>query len=152
MKRVQKIWICLTILCLCVIFGHSLMPASVSGKESFGIFEWLNRFLPWLTHHLVRKIAHFSAFAVLGAFLTGSFWYFKDFRLRRPLCCSLLAAFVDETIQLFVTGRSGQISDMWLDLSGALFGTITLWLILRYRKQKACKKKLDTSSCVDNLN
>ena len=34
--------------------------------------------------------------------------------------------FVDETIQLFVEGRSGQVSDVWLDLAGALCGLLGL--------------------------
>ena len=32
--------------------------------------------------------------------------------------------FVDETLQLFTEGRSGQISDVWLDMAGALTGTV----------------------------
>ncbi len=136
MKKQQKIWIFLTVLCLCVIFGHSMMPASVSHQESASIFSRLGKLFPWLTHHLLRKLAHFSAFAMLGALLTGCFWHFKSFHLLKPLCCSLLAAFLDETIQLFVTGRSGQISDMWIDISGAAFGSIAIWLFLRYRKKK----------------
>lgn len=32
--------------------------------------------------------------------------------------------FLDETIQLFTEGRSGQISDVWLDMAGALTGTL----------------------------
>lgn len=42
----------------------------------------------------------------------------------------LAVPFADETIQLFVEGRSGQISDVWLDLAGALTGTM-LYLTLR---------------------
>ena len=38
--------------------------------------------------------------------------------------------FLDETIQLFTEGRSGQISDVWLDMAGALTGTV-LYLAAR---------------------
>ncbi|MDD5833249.1 MAG: VanZ family protein [Clostridiales bacterium] len=35
----------------------------------------------------------------------------------------LLTALTDETIQLFVEGRSGQITDVWIDFAGVCFGT-----------------------------
>ena len=37
--------------------------------------------------------------------------------------------FTDETIQLFVEGRSGQIGDVWLDMSGVLAGFLIVKLI-----------------------
>ena len=39
--------------------------------------------------------------------------------------------FIDETIQLFTEGRSGQISDVWLDMAGVLTGT-ALYLTVRW--------------------
>ena len=44
-------------------------------------------------------------------------------RVLLQLFLSVFRPFVDETIQLFTPGRSGQISDVWLDMSGVLFGT-----------------------------
>lgn len=132
----KRIWLCLTFVWLCVIFGHSLMPASLSQEESLGVFAWLGKLLPWLTHHLLRKMAHFSAFAILGGLLTGTLLQFQ----KSPVCAVVLAffaAFADETIQLFVAGRSGQISDVWIDLAGASFAVVLLWL-LRLLK-RTCK-------------
>ena len=46
------------------------------------------------------------------------------------------AALCDETIQLFVPGRSGQIADVWLDTAGYLTGALLTLLIFRLcRKQ-----------------
>ncbi len=42
----------------------------------------------------------------------------------------MLVAAMDETIQLFVSGRSGQITDVLLDSVGALVG-IAIVLIIR---------------------
>ena len=72
---------------------------------------------------------HFLIFAATGRHL-------KSAESRRgtlahvigPGFC-LLVASVDETIQLFVSGRSGQVSDVVLDFVGALCG-ITLLLII----------------------
>ena len=41
-----------------------------------------------------------------------------------------IVSLLDETIQLFTEGRSGQISDVWLDMAGALTGTV-LYLAAR---------------------
>lgn len=43
----------------------------------------------------------------------------------------MTTAFLDETIQLFVPGRSGQISDVWVDLLGAAVGIVlaTVWIV-----------------------
>ena len=111
------------------------MPAAVSNSESLGVLSVLRTVFPWLTNHLVRKMAHFSAFAVLGVLWTGTFRNAKNFTLFKPLGLCLLAAVTDETIQLFVTGRSGQLSDVWLDFSGALCGTLLFWLICKLRKR-----------------
>ncbi len=133
-QRRFRLWLILSIAWLCVIFGHSLMPASLSDGESRGIFAWLHQFFPWLTHHLLRKLAHFSAFAVLGGLLTATFLQTARFSLFKPVGCALAAALMDETIQLFVEGRSGQVSDIWIDLSGALCAALLVWLIKGRRK------------------
>ena len=129
----NKLFTCLSLLWLCVIFGHSLMPAEVSSSESLGVLAWLIKIFPWLTHHLLRKLAHFSAFAILGGLLTGAM---RPEKLPiQPVKFAFFAAFVDETIQLFVEGRSGQISDMWIDLSGAVCGALIAYLLLKMRKK-----------------
>ena len=47
--------------------------------------------------------------------------------IRKPGLAAELAflvPFVDETIQLFVDGRSGQVDDVWLDLCGVVCGLV----------------------------
>ena len=48
----------------------------------------------------------------------------------------LLVPFVDETIQLFVPGRSGQISDVWLDMAGGAAGFLAAFLLEQYKMRK----------------
>ena len=48
-----------------------------------------------------------------------------------PLLLGLLTALCDETIQLFVEGRSGQISDVWLDAAGIATGALLIWIFRR---------------------
>jgi VanZ family protein len=47
----------------------------------------------------------------------------------------LTVAFLDETIQLFVPGRSGKIVDVWIDLAGFSF-TMGIVLLITRKKRK----------------
>ena len=136
MTRKKKIFLILTVVWLCFIFGHSMMPASTSHKESSALLQWLQQFLPFLSHKLLRKLAHFSIFAVLGALLYGLFRQYERFHLLKPIGAALCGAFTDETIQLFVPGRSGQVSDIWIDLSGAACMIFIVHLAAKITKQK----------------
>ena len=133
MTRRRVFW-ALTALWLLFIWGHSLMPASVSKEESHHWLALLQTWLPWLTDYLIRKAAHFTEYAVLGALLFGA----ADTRygLWFPPCFGVLAALADETVQLFAAGRSGQVSDVWLDLAGFLAGWILIALISLIRKKR----------------
>lgn len=137
----------LTLLWLGVIWGHSLQPAAVSSQESGAVLSGLSALLealclpPFLTETLVRKGAHMAEYLVLAALLTGSLRN-RD-RTGRGLCAgvlsaSLFCALIDETIQLFVEGRAGKVSDIWVDLGGAALGFLlalaagVLWRKKRY--------------------
>lgn len=106
--------------CLCVgfIFYNSSLPAVESSNVSEGItykiYEFLNLNIDFHTFHVfIRKLAHFTEYFGLGIFA----YYAFDFKLTLILC--FIVACFDETIQLFVTGRSGQISDVFLDSMGS---------------------------------
>ena len=136
----------LLIVYVCVIYGHSLTPADLSCQESGfvlrvcrGVLAGLGLESAWLTEHMVRKTAHFVEYAGLGVLLAVNFRPWKGAgrpapcgfwtRIRGALELALAVPVVDETIQLFVEGRSGQISDVWLDMSGALCGLAAACLL-----------------------
>lgn len=129
------LWFLLSVLWLAVIFMQSAKTATVSSTESRGILAVLQNIFPCLTHHLLRKLAHFFAFALLGVLFTNTYRHTRNFLLLKPLSSGLFAALCDETLQLFVEGRSGQISDVWLDFSGVVCGTLLVLLICRLRKK-----------------
>ena len=52
-----------------------------------------------------------------------------------------LAALCDETIQLFVPGRSGQITDVWLDTAGYLTGALLTLLIFFLCRKRPKQRK-----------
>lgn len=131
----RKRWIlplALVLLWLCVIWSNSMKPAVVSAEMSGGVLTWLVEtfpFLSWVGEHLLRKLAHFSEFGLLGMLLT---WLFLELRtagyhrFTMPLLCAMLSAAVDETIQLFPEGRSSEVVDVWIDTAGAAVGILVL--------------------------
>lgn len=89
----------------------------------------------------VRKAAHASEYAVLGASLVATCWQVRMFVLERSgdheganlrraakgqfaigFASSVLYAASDELHQLFVDGRSGQLGDVLIDAGGSLIG------------------------------
>lgn len=73
----------------------------------------------------VRKSAHFTEYMVLGILWTIC-W---NGRKRRSFLCGSLYAVTDEVHQLFVDGRSCQITDMLLDSIGVGAGIFFLWIV-----------------------
>ncbi len=128
-----------------IIFYLSAQPAQESSELSSVVMHWLLDFVEnWLTinasffHLVVRKGAHLSAYfilAVLTMYAIGSSFSLGKFlshRIRAGLAfviCVLYAA-SDEIHQLFVPGRSGQISDVGIDAFGALLG-ISVYMIVQ---------------------
>jgi len=137
----KNIFVGAVLLWICIIFSFSLQPAEVSQDLSSGLGRvLLEQFFPEVLesaedsamerleflHFLLRKAAHFTEYFVLGVLVTIALRKFAWKRnAHRNLVVIILCALVasmDETIQLFVSGRSGQVSDVLLDCTGALAG------------------------------
>lgn len=127
--------------CIWFIFSNSLQIAEVSEGSSgrvLGLMRGILRRLGLpgaadrLTMHIVRKLAHFSEYMLEGFLLMLCLRVYTRHLLRHlswPILGGLLTALTDETIQLFVPGRSGQVTDVWIDFSGVLTG-LAVGLIL----------------------
>ena len=148
MKRKDKILTIIIILWLCLIFGHSMMPGSVSSMESGFFTDIILKIFPSLENaenvgHLVRKAAHFTEFMILACLLSVRIYDLSGQFLKRlavVAASGLFAAFIDETIQIFVEGRGSSVTDMWVDFAGVLTGSlITLGLIGLIRKRSGRK-------------
>lgn len=122
----------LLLVCLTFIWGNSLLPGEISGAIS----DWVKELLSLLFSQeggdssggwLVRKLAHFTEFACLGAVLS---WRFA-MKGRHPFCAWLAgtaAAGVDETIQLFVPDRGPGLRDVAIDSCGVAAGLLLFYL------------------------
>ena len=135
LKKRKQICTALVILNLAFIWGNSLMNGTQSGNLSGGIMEWINSILgldeagAQLLHLLIRKAAHFTEFACLGALLA---WRCRLTEERHgilfPSLLAMAAALVDESIQLITPDRGPSLTDVWIDTSGALAGILMLTL------------------------
>ena len=89
-KRSFRIYLILTLFWTAGIFLHSAMPAAASNAESGGVLAVVQMILPWITHGVLRKAAHFLEFAVLGILLTGTFHGARNFTLAKPMLFAVL--------------------------------------------------------------
>ncbi len=133
----------LLVCCLVFIWGNSLLPGEISGAIS----DWVGQILSHIFGSTgedtpsgipLRKIAHFTEFAVLGALLG---WHHG--MLGKPkyqgFFLGAAAALVDETIQVFVPHRGPSIFDVCIDSSGVLTGMILFCLGHTYLKRRPSK-------------
>ncbi len=150
----QKRWIAvisvLIALTLAFIWYNSIQSIPESQARSLDLMAILKAILEPLvgegriTDHFVRKAAHFTEFAMLGAELRLLFLLLGFGPVQghaNALFAALAAAVVDETIQYFYD-RGSLVLDVVLDFCGAFFGALVLLLIAlaaqgrRKRKQR----------------
>jgi len=144
-KQVDYIRWIPSILWMVFIFYLSHQGAGRSSALSSGITETLHdiitTILPWLNleldffHFLVRKSAHFTAYMILGIFVSHAMKP-KDLKSHGItfLFCMLYAV-SDEFHQIFIPGRSGELRDVLIDSAGALTGILIL-LSITYTKSR----------------
>jgi len=131
--RMRLCVICLLLL-LTFIWGNSLLPGVSSGTLSDSVKMLLQKLFPFLFSGtgddgggLLRKLAHFSEFALLSICLC---WLFAMLRSRLTeqippvLLCGIAAACIDETIQRFISGRNGNLTDVGIDSAGIITGIL----------------------------
>ena len=161
-KRHVAPWLVLVVVWLAFIWGHSLVPGAASRGESSRVlvvlrpaFEAAGVTSTHTMTFVIRKTAHFLEYLVLGLVcgrarteLMGQgrrscfpaskarTWQLSSGELRLVLLTVIIgcvAPVVDETIQVFVPGRSSQLRDVAIDLCGVLLGTILAAALRRAR-------------------
>ena len=94
--------------------------------------------------HPVRKTAHATEYALLGILAAGA--CITPQRKGRdmvlvPWGIATAYAATDEFHQLFVSGRSGQITDVLIDSGGALVGLLVLYVVRGLMENRKRMKK-----------
>lgn len=92
-----------------------------------------------LYHGVIRKFAHFFEYGVLAflawrAFAGSSKWILANKPAAAAFATALLIATMDETYQSFDPSRTGSVTDVLIDLSGAAAALLTVRLVYGYCK------------------
>ena len=147
--------ICIIVLC-CKIFALSSQDGGVSAGTSRQFTEILLKTLGLecndrtieIINPVIRKVAHFSVYMLLG-FLTmctcETFKWQKVYKFDFSTMFAFVFACSDELHQRLVPGRSGEFADVCLDTVGAMLGVFIVLAIalicVRIKKKKANKPK-----------
>lgn len=134
------------------IFSFSAQPASQSNNLSQGItkviIEIVSEMIPFSVeasttadivmqfNHLIRKLAHGGIYFVLGVLVIKALNGVRGLGLKKiifALVFCIVYAISDEVHQLFVPGRSGQVSDVMIDTIGAALGIIMYVFVNRLK-------------------
>mgnify|MGYP005790170019 CR=1 FL=1 len=88
--------------------------------------------------HIVRKVAHFSIYALLGFLLMGlasTYNICNKKKIILSLIVGILYASLDEFHQSFIPGRTALVTDVLIDTAGTTTGIIIMWLIIKFYKK-----------------
>lgn len=91
---------------------------------------------------IIRKIAHFSLYTIVGILLMSLACTYEFTEFKRggiSFLIGLMYACLDELHQFFISERSAQITDVMIDSMGVLFGILLVMLIYKIytsRKEK----------------
>ena len=153
-KTIAGLLLCmLSAVAVIFIFSNSLQPAAVSGG---GLLEKVNAFfaragLPGISEKLLRKTAHICEFGLLGLLTSGAAACLSRVGKRGyliSLASCIAVAGADEIIQYFVPGRACRFTDVLIDTSGAVLGTLAVAAVVRLsvgRKKRVQQKTPDDS-------
>lgn len=139
LKIARIIMTALSVAAIGFIFSNSMMNADNSAMESSTVMELINRVLrsinsDWsIDEFTVRKLAHFTEFAMLGALLTVTAYLYIGKRLKSfiiGVAAGTATAVVDELIQTLSEGRSCEIRDMLIDASGVVTAAVVTVLMI----------------------
>ena len=146
-KRKFFLYLSFVLIWMGVIFGFSAQKSDQSDETSLGVgriiaeifvadfdampedeqFELIDG---WNT--VIRKMAHFCEYAVLGIFVVMLLLQVKISKRKTVmigiLICALYAV-TDEVHQYFVPGRACQIRDVCIDSAGAAAGILLVTII-----------------------
>jgi len=122
-------------------FTNFILHHFIKGYDSFTLER--QKEVHDLVSHIVRKCAHFSAYASLGfctSFAVGKRKLFSFGSLISWGICILYAC-SDEYHQSFVPGRSCELRDVIIDSSGALTGLLVSMIMMLIIAKISSRKK-----------
>ncbi|MGN1416570.1 MAG: VanZ family protein [Oscillospiraceae bacterium] len=139
--------------CIVLIGAAIFLFSSQDGTESSGLSTKVTRIISGIIFRrfdsmpaaqqdfivselnpFVRKLAHFTEYALLGAAIYSLILSADPAFLRKKRLASLIGAALfasaDELHQLFVPARSGKVTDVLIDTCGAAVGILAVTVIV----------------------
>lgn len=135
----KQLSIILVLIWMIIIFIMSSFNAEDSANQSNFIVNIIANILNInnieLLNLIIRKLAHFTEYLILGVLVINMFTKnnAKKYYLLSILLC-IIYAISDEIHQLFVPGRACQIKDILIDSIGSITG-IYLYKLISKRKK-----------------
>lgn len=134
-----------------IIFGFSSQDGEQSGNLSKKITSITINTVPQLRNleenqkeeiavkmeKIIRKMAHFSIYTLVGILLMSFISTYKipqQYRAGISFITGIIYAISDEIHQKFVPGRSPQITDVMIDTMGVILGILIVMTVLEISK------------------
>ena len=101
--------------------------------------------------HIIRKLAHFTIYTILGLLLmclAETFDFTNKKRLLLSVLIGLLYACLDEFHQSFTPGRTPLITDVLIDTLGVIVGSLIVLIcikIIQNNRNKKMKENMRTN-------
>lgn len=158
MKKGSKLYWFITIIVIVLavainvfIIVHSCLDAAESTKASSQVVDAIGNIINAIRPDTIntsnygsfstfirKAFGHFGLFIVSGLFSSLAFylslspysWFKHYMNAMFSLVFGLFIGILTEIIQLGVPGRSGEATDVLIDFSGYLFGTLIIGLII----------------------
>lgn len=140
-----------------IIFGFS----GQNGEESSGVSRKVTQFIVENILHtpeetkmqtieqlegIVRKLAHFSIYTVVGILLMGLVSTYNIEEMKRiyiSIIIGIIYATSDEIHQFFVPDRAAKFTDVMIDTMGVALGALLVLLFIKMlvkNEHKKCQK------------
>ena len=149
---VRPVFLIFAVIWMIIVFKFSSQPADTSQNTSLNLTKRIvnvfytsksNTEKEQITEKLdpyIRKLAHFTLYAIGGILIAN---YINTYNIKDKnkiiysICIGATYACTDEFHQLFVEGRSGQLTDVLIDSLGVATGVcIFLCVITIFKKLK----------------
>lgn len=141
----MKKYVCwlMTAVLIAFIWGNSLQDATHSSVESRWVLDLVQSMfsvIPGISHvtmYEIRKAAHVTEYMALGFFLSLDLSALnRRGRARDVVALGVLIACIDETLQLFSFGRSGQLTDVVIDTCGVILGVAVAFVLRKWMERR----------------
>ena len=132
------------------IFSNSLKDAAEYSAQSGTVLAFVQKILDALTggalvvsSHVIRKLAHFSEYAMLGALLSFTYRAYTSGKKKVfiPALVGFLSPFIDEGLQFFADGRAPMLSDVAIDLAGVVAGVLFAMIVFSLARRIARRRE-----------